>query len=240
MKSPILDKQSAKKKDFCIQLQDNPYLQSRALWNDVYGNLEKKLFISQVLNLLMALLLLTSIVGLIVLSQRVTIKPYPFIIHGNEVITVSDTAKAQMNAIKPDLAIFLAKNYITYARSLSSDPNVNIKNQMSTYAMSRQQALSIIKNHYKEHSQNQVARKKVNQISITSVLQRSSNSMDIRWQEQWYNIASGELLERKNYLAEIVFDFDKPSTDPLVLQNNPLGFYVKQLSWSEENTPQEG
>lgn len=229
-----------REKNFCIQLQANPYLQSRALWNDVYGNLEKKLHISQLLNFFMGLLLLIAIIGLIILSQRVTIKPYPFIIHGNEVITVSETAKTQVDAIKPELAIFLAKNYINYVRSLSSDPNVNIKNQMSAYAMSRQQALSIIKNYYKDYSHNQIANKKINQITITSVLQRSTNSIHIRWQEQWYNIASGELLERKNYLAEIVFDFDKPSKDPLVLQNNPLGFYVKQLSWSDENTPQEG
>jgi type IV secretory pathway TrbF-like protein len=232
------DEQNARNK-FCKQLENNPYLQSRALWNDVYGGIEKKLWISQVLNFLMGVLVFTCIVGLIILSQRVSIKPYPFIVHGDEVITVNQKARVNLNEVKPDLAIFLGKQYVRYARSVSSDPRVNTKNRMAVFSMSRQQAFSEIKQYYKQHSPNDVAKKQVNQIKITSVLQRSENSLDIRWQEQWQNMLTGELLQTKNYLAEIVFDFDNPSKDPLILENNPLGFYVKQLSWSEEKTREE-
>ena len=100
--------------------------------------------------------------------------------------------------------------------------------------MSHQQGLQAAKKHFKTSDANTIATKKINQIVITSVLQKSNNTIDVRWQEEWYNSTQGEHLKTINYLAELTFDFSTPSNDPIVLQNNPLGFYVKQLVWDEE------
>lgn len=215
-------------------LHDNPYLQSRALWNDVYGNLELKYRYSQWIIIMMGILLLTAMLGIIILSQRSSIKPYPFIIHGNEVITVNESSLTEIDAIKSNLAIFLSKEYIKNARLVSVDSKINTQNQISVYSMSQQQALQAAKKYFKTYDPNTIAMKKINQIVITSVLRKSNNTIDVRWQEEWYNSTQGEYLQTTNYLAELTFDFSTPSNDPIVLQNNPLGFYVKQLVWDEE------
>ena len=73
-----------------LHIKDNPYLQSRVLWNDVYSETQKALYLSRGFNLLLVIGILLSIAGMVYLANQRAIKPYPFIIHGEHVLTICD------------------------------------------------------------------------------------------------------------------------------------------------------
>jgi type IV secretory pathway TrbF-like protein len=220
--------------DLPESIKDNPYLQSRMLWNDVYGQAEKHLHFSLGLNAVLVLGLMASIAGMITLSHQRSIKPYPFIIHGEHVLTSTEESQAAVEHLKPQLANVLAKGFIRNMRRVSTDQHVNRERQMAALAVTSHQALAVTQHYFQDNNANNTAKSKINDVKITSVLQSSEQTLVVRWQELWREPKTGEVLATEQYVAEMTYQFDTPSTHELVLKYNPLGFYVQRLSWSLE------
>jgi len=215
-------------------IKNNPYLQSRILWNDVFGQTEKYLHFSLGLNAVLVLGLAVSVAGTVILANQRSIKPYPFIIHGEHVLTSTEESQAAVEHLKPQLANVLAKGFIKNLRRVSTDKHVNRERQMAALAVTNQEALAVTQKYFQQHQTDKIAKKQVNDVKITSSLQSSEHTMVIRWQETWRAPNTGEVLKQEHYVAEIVYQFDTPSTHELVLKHNPLGFYITHLSWSLE------
>jgi len=215
-------------------IKNNPYLQSRTLWNDVFGQTEKYLHFSLGLNAVLVLGLIASAAGIVILANQRSIKPYPFIIHGEHVLTSTEESQAAVEHLKPQLANVLAKGFIKNLRRVSIDKHVNYERQMAALAVTNQEALAVTQQYFEKHQIDSIAKKQVNAVKITSSLQNSEHNIVIRWQEIWRTPKTGEVLKQEHYVAEISYQFDTPSTHELVLKYNPLGFYITHLSWSLE------
>lgn len=72
------------------------------------------------------------------------------------------------------------------------------------------------------------------EIKITSILQRTISSFDIRWQELIRDI-DGNLINIDHLLATVSYQYTSPSQDQLILKHNPLGFYITQFSLTKES-----
>lgn len=223
--------------ELSLSLKNNPYLQSKVLWNDMYGGVESKLKTSQRLNLLLVGLIALSLFGLIHIAGLSKIKPMPFIVHGNEVLTVNERADHQIDALKPQLASYFAKLFIRRAREVSVDYQVNQTNRVQSFAFVSGAASNELKSYYQAgRGVDNVSNRLIN-VTITSVLRKSNHAFVIRWREDSRSIKSGELIQSRNYIGELTYQYDTPSTNASILENNPLGFYITQLSWSRDINP---
>ncbi len=207
---------------------NNPYLQSKLLWNDLYGSVENKLKTSVKINFILAGLLALTIVGLIITAQKSFIKPYPFIIHGDAIIT--SPKEFQDKNIKDNLAPYFVKQFLIYSRNQTLDNFANKDNIIRAMSLSTGAARKRTENSFYER---QKSTENITEINISSILKRSDNTFDIRWQET-IRKNTGEKTGGENYLATITYQYGTPSKDELILKNNPLGFYVTQFVLTKE------
>lgn len=222
----------AQKKQFEKAVANNPYLQSRALWNDMYGSIQIKLENSYRIIFVLSLVILAAIIGLVIIGTQTKIQPMPFIVHGDEVLTVSNTRSADFDTLKPKLARYFVKNFIRSARSVSVDGEVNANNRILALSFVTEAATHVLKEFYEKNNPDVIAQNHVKNITITSFLENSAHSVDIRWREDIRAVRSGEIVQSNKYIAEITYQYQTPSENIIVLRNNPLGLAITHLSWS--------
>lgn len=221
-----------KKRKFEKAVANNPYLQSRALWNDMYGSIQIKLENSYRIIFVLSLVILAAIIGLVIIGTQVKIKPMPFIVHGDEVLTVSNARSADFDALKPRLAGYFVKNFIRSARSVSVDGQVNANNRIFALSFVTDAATHVLNEFYENNNPDVIAQDHVKNITITSVLPNSAHSVNIRWHEDIRAARSGEIVQSNKYIAEITYQYQTPSENIIILRNNPLGLAITHLAWS--------
>lgn len=222
------------KRQFHHAVSKNPYLQSKVLWNDMYGSLQVKLENSYRIIFILSLVIALAIVGFIVVAGESKVKPYVTVIHGDEVLTLDQTSAHEIQALHPRLAFFFTKNFIRSSRGVSVDGDVNAENKMGAYALVAGAATEQLKAFYAKNNPDTIARHAVKGIHITSVLRLSAHTMEVRWKEDWHDVRSGKLQQTKDYIAQLSYQFEKPSINLRILRVNPLGFVITQLSWSQD------
>lgn len=215
-----------------IVIGKNPYLQSKALWNDLYGDTVNALTHSRRLNILLGGLLLLCVIGLIISAGRTKIRTVPFIVHGDEVITLTDSS--QSAGLTEKLAPYFAGQFIRSSRSVSTDTAVNAGEKIAAYSFVSGAAAEILKNFYLKNNADIISQHFVKNIDVTSVLSLSPHTFSIRWRENFRNAQSGELIKSQNYIAQLTYSYKKPSQNETVLKNNPMGFYITELSWAPD------
>ncbi len=160
----------------------------------------------------------------------------PFVLHGNDIITLTAQNSAEFSRIKPTLSLILAKDFITHARMVSSDNTVNTNNHIAALSVARGAAAEVLKNYFESQNTNQLAQTTTKDIEINSVLAQSKQSLEIRWSEETRNAESGDLENSAQYIADITYAFHAPSSNPIILKNDPLGFVITHLSWSQDQS----
>lgn len=216
-------------------LPKNPYLQSKVLWNDMYGSLQTKLENSYRILFILSIVILVSIIGLVMVARESKVQPYVTVIHGDEILTLDQSTDRDIQTLHPKLGLFFTKNFIQYARAVSADGTVNAQNKMAAYALVAGPATERLKAFYTNHNPNTIAHHAVKEIHITSVLRISAQTIEIRWKEAWSDVRSGKWLRATYYIAQLSYQFEKPSSNLRILRVNPLGFYITHLSWSEDH-----
>lgn len=212
----------------------NPYLQSKLLWSDVYGDLQTKLENSYRIIFVLSIVIVIAIIGFVIISGETKIKPMPFILHGNDIITLNNQSQTDLDNIKPELSLMLARDFINHVRSISIDNNVNDNNRIAALSFVTGAASKTIQTFYEKNDPNQLAATIVKHVKITSILRASDHTLNIRWRENTRSSRTGDLIKSEPYIAQITYQFSKPSQNPIILQHNPLGFEITQLSWSQD------
>ncbi|OGT50852.1 MAG: hypothetical protein A3F17_09300 [Gammaproteobacteria bacterium RIFCSPHIGHO2_12_FULL_41_15] len=207
---------------------DNPYLQSKVLWNDLYGSVEEKLRFSYRIIIALSVTLLACTMGLIVVATQSRVQPYVTVVHGNELLTLHNFNQPGLNEFKPKLALLLAREFIQKARNISADPKVNQQNFIAALSMTSNGATHVLKDYHQSMTTH------LKQITITSLILQSKKALHLRWQEITRDAKTGDVLSTENYSAELTFEFTKASTNPLIAEQNPLGFYITSLAWSQD------
>lgn len=215
------------------EMLENPYLQSKRLWNDLYGDVQTRLENAYRIIFILATVIAVSILGFIVVASEVKVKALPFIIHGDEVLTVNpENSPAQFPASQ--LAGYFSKNFIRNARSITTDAQVNRNQEISAYSFVSGEASQVLKDFYQKNNPADLALHQVKSVQITSLLRTSKNSFALRWEEETRKADTGDLVQTQHFIAQIHYQYLKPSEDALVLRSNPMGFQITELSWSED------
>ncbi|MCH9770695.1 MAG: type IV secretion system protein [Gammaproteobacteria bacterium] len=213
---------------------NNPYLQSKALWNDVYGSVEIKLQNAYRIILILAVVIGIAIIGFVVVAGESKVQPVPFIVHGDEVITLTASQSTSVNRIKNQLAVFFAKQFIRASRTVSADGESNAAHEIAAVSMVKGEALKVLKQYYKINDPNTIGNRSVVDIGITSVISPAPHHLTIRWRQTYRDSQSGQVLQIKSFLGDLTYGFDRPSQNATILNHNPVGFVVRYLSWSSD------
>ena len=131
-------------------LPHNPYLQSKVLWNDLYGSLQVKLENSYRIIFILSLVIVLALIGFIIVAGESKVIPYVTVIHGNEVLTLDRSRPQELKTWQPKLAGFFARNFIQYARSVSADAEVNAQNKVAAFALASGATTERLKTFYRQ------------------------------------------------------------------------------------------
>lgn len=217
---------------FSEEMLKNPYLQSKALWNDMYGDLENRYLRNQWVVLVLTAVIAFAMIGLIIIAGEVKVKSVPFIVHGNDLITISDESESALQSIQPKMAIYFIKQFIRDVRSVSVDSDVNDNHRIASYSLLTGSAVQVLKDFYERNDPNDLISHHTKDVTITSLLPASAHAMNVRWREDSRDIHTGEIIKSEKFIAEINYQFMQPSANETVLKNNPLGFYITYFSWA--------
>lgn len=212
----------------------NTYIESRTLWNDVYGSLQTKLENSYRVIFCLSIAIVVSIIGFIVVACQPKVKPIPFVLHGNDVITLSDQQSTAFDDVKPKLSLVLVEDFIRHARLISPDNTVNAENHINALSVVSGSASKALQSYFQSESTKNTDQNITQDIEITNVLRESKISFEVRWIETIRNAQTSEVISKSNYIADISYQFETPSSNPIILKHNPFGFFINHFSWSRD------
>ena len=210
----------------------NPYMDSKRLWNDMYGSLEDKLRNAQIIIVILSFVIVATIGALMYMATRSHIIPYVVTLRGDELVTVNELKSDAFRSIQPKLAINLTELFIQHVRNRTLDKTVNQDNHIKAYAVASNSASSVVKAHLEELAKDDFLVK----VEINAALLKSNNTIELRWKESKYDKMNGTVLSVKAYSADLTYEFSNVALDPVVASHNPLGFYITSCAWSEDLT----
>jgi type IV secretory pathway TrbF-like protein len=97
--------------------------------------------------------------------------------------------------------------------------------------MARGEAATVLPTWYRDHPPFELASKETIHAEVDSVLRAPNGGYEVRWTETSRNL-NGEVLSAERWRALLAVEQATPDPDHML--NNPIGLYVTQIDWSEE------
>jgi type IV secretion system protein VirB5 len=219
---------------------DNPlnasdYDRASAEWDKRTGEVAVQNYNLRRLLLLSMVVILTLAGGLITQSLKATVVPYVVEVDSTTGI-VKNVGLAQAQVYEPQEAQikYFLSQFVRNIRALPLDPVVYKQNLDTAYGFLTKQAgnkMSVML-----QDENPIANlgKQTVQIEIGVMLPLAdgSKSYQIRWQEERYDLNSG--VKKAINMSGIFTIALKAPTDRQTLDVNPLGIYITDFSWAQE------
>jgi type IV secretory pathway TrbF-like protein len=127
-------------------------------------------------------------------------------------------------------------SFIRTARAVSSDPQVEQQTLNSLLAHTRGAAARFLSDYYhadSSHNPFVIAQKQTVTVAIDSILPLSVRSYQVRWTETRRDLSGGALGAPTHWEAQLGTVIVPPQAADAIV-SNPLGFFVEQISWTEQ------
>jgi type IV secretion system protein TrbF len=216
----------------------NPYVQGWREWDERYADLvvgKRNWQIAAGGLLILGLILAAGIVWLSGRSRYI-----PYIVEVDRLGYGLTVAQPLTPASAPDVTARMERyevaSFIRQAREVSSDPQVEQQMLNSLLAHAHGAADHFLDEYY--HSDNahnpfRIAQKRTVSVQINSILQLSSKSYQVRWTEQAHDLNGTAISVPTYWEAQLQTEITQPASDDAIV-SNPLGFYVDQITWTEQ------
>lgn len=177
-----------------------------------------------------AALVLTSTLSLY-LARKPHIVPYVIeVAKTGEVVGTAQPLEASQFTTDAVIRFELAQ-FITDARNVLADGAAEKAALHRVYDMARAATATSLAAWYRDHPPFEIAAKETIQAQVDSVLREPSGSYEVRWTETTRNL-NGDVLATTHGRALLAVQLVPPDPDHLL--TNPIGLYVTQIDWSEE------
>ncbi|MBN1683990.1 MAG: type IV secretion system protein [Gammaproteobacteria bacterium] len=213
-------------------INHNPYLQSRALWLDIYGDAESRYRKSRRLNFYLLTAMCLCILGIIYMGSKSKFIPYLVELKDGLVVHAEVAKNSNFSTVQPKLATFFIQEFIQSARSVSVDGYIEKNYQQKAYAFTQGPGTTELNAFYKAHDPYEIVKKRTISVSINYVNRLPTQAFQVGWMEISHDSQTGDLLSQKRYVGEFEFKWDKPSQSTFILKHNPFGFYITNISWT--------
>ena len=217
----------------------NPYVEARQEWDERYADLVLGKRNWQIVagGLLTATIILaTSTVWLSTRSRYI-----PYVVEVDKLGYALTVPQPLTPASAPDVATRMQRYemaaFIRDARSVSSDPQLEHQMLNSLLAHVRGAADKFLDAYYHSdsfaHNPFKIAESQTVTVQIDSILQISPASYQVRWSEQRHDLNGVPLGAASHWEAMLQTEIVPPKSDESIV-SNPLGFYVTQISWTQQ------
>jgi type IV secretion system protein VirB5 len=204
----------------------NPYLNARREWDERYGDA-----LARAKNWRMAAFASLAIAGVAVLGityigAQSKIKPFVVAIDkiGNPIAMAQPVTGGAINQRIVEAQV---ANWLWTARSVLSDHAAQKILIDRVYTMLGSDAAGYLNQYYSAHPPFGY----VANVTITSVLPISGNTYQINWDEA--TVKNGQPQPVQHWKANITTARDpKLADNPRVMLDNPLGLFIKNITWT--------
>ncbi|MGO9267999.1 MAG: VirB8/TrbF family protein [Candidatus Binataceae bacterium] len=220
-------------------MESNPYLEARREWDERYADLvlgKRNWQIAAAGSLAVALILASGMVW-----QSTRSRYIPYVVEVDKLgyaLTVphplkpSPTADVTERIERYEVAIFIRN-----ARVVSSDPQIEQQMVDALLAHTRGAADHFLDAYYHAdnfvHNPFKLAEKQTTAVQIDSILKASPYGYQVRWTETQRDLNGVVTGAPTHWEAVLQTQIVPPNTEEAIV-SNPLGFYVTQLSWTEQ------
>ncbi len=194
----------------------NPYLEAHREWDERYADLVLGKRNWQIAAGGLLAVSLTLAAGIVWLSTRSRYVPY---------------------VVEARIERYEVASFIRDARAVSSDPQVEQQMLNSLLGHARGAADRFLDAYYHSdsfaHNPFKLAERLTISVQIDSILSVSSQSYQVRWTEVQHDL-NGVLIGAPTHWEALLQTQVIPPGNEDAIISNPLGFYVTQISWTEQ------
>lgn len=210
----------------------NPYLNARREWDERYGDLITRAKNWRIMAMAAVVVAGIAVAGVAYIGAQSKIQPFVVMVDqlGSPVAVARPAAMGKTEA---DERIKVAQiaNWITNARTVTSDAQAQQVLVDKVYAMAGRSAAEYLNAWYKENSP--FGGDSVVSVEISSVLPQSANTYQVTWVES--HSRQGQAVSKERWRALLTIgQSDELAKKPGVALWNPFGLYVKEFSWTKE------
>jgi type IV secretion system protein VirB5 len=220
-------------------MEGSVYLKARQEWDERYADLvlgKRNWQIAAGGLLLLSLILASGMIWLISRSRYI-----PYVVEVDKLGYALTIPQPLTPSLVPDVTARIQRYevaaFIRNARSVTSDPQVEHQMLNSLLAHARGAADRFLDAYYHSdgftHNPFKLAEKQTVSIQIDSILQLAPNSYQVRWSEQQRDLNGVVIGAPTHWEAVLQTQIAPPNSDDAIV-GNPLGFYVTQITWTEQ------
>jgi len=213
----------------------NPYVkgaEGRREWNDRYGNMRQAIrhwksafFCSTVVSVIFALVL-----AKVSMESRVQ----PFVVETNNGMPYAVKPMESWSAHDQRLINFALNQFIVNSRSIVNDNEAETVSLHKAYAFSANHTIPFLRDYYEKNNPYNVNAAYSVTVNIINSLPVSQDTWQITWDETKHATNSGNPVSVTRWMANLTYKFG--DVNPQFLTDNPFGFYVTDVSWSQSQS----
>jgi len=210
----------------------NPYVEARREWNDRYLDLAHARRWWQLAAV--AELALVGLLGggLVALSLQHKTVPYVVEVDALGAAIAVKPVEAAGRPTDQRIVRYQLAALIRGARTVMTDRAAMKRSLDQVYAYARGPARVFLDEHYRANNPFEIAKTYTVAPTVTSLLQLSDRSWQVRWSEEQRGL-DGTLLGKSNWEAVLAVETVPPTTADAI-QANPFGLYVTEIRWTKQ------
>lgn len=210
----------------------NPYLNARREWDERYGDQIARARSWRLIAMASMAVAGLAVAGVAYVGAQSKIKPFVVAIDGmGSPVAVAQPAAIRLDATTQRIAVAQVANWVWNARTILPDPDAQRILIDRVYSMASAATAKYLNEYYQGHTPFSTDGF-VTRITINTVLPAGGQTYDVTWTES--TSRPGQTAKTGKWKATVGLGVDeKLAQKPAVALTNPLGLYIKTLSWTQ-------
>lgn len=230
MALPLQDAPSNFKPEKAIR---SSFLKGQTIWDNRLGDARVQAKNWRIFALSALSLAFVLAFGLVIQSLKSNVEPMYVRINGDGSTEVVAPRKVTYSPQQPEIEYFVQK-FVMNIRSVPLDVVMAKKNYTEAYAyltnVGAQQLQQMFQN-TNDNPASKLGQRTIN-ITIKSILAQTKDTYQVQWLEDNYDL-QGNLIESNKMTGLFTIIMKQPTTK-VELMTNPLGIYLKNITWSKD------
>ena len=209
------------------------YVAAQEAWDDRIGSsvVRARNWRFCALSVIFLCILLTG--GIIYQSQKAMVTPFVVMV-GLDGAPFAVEKAAVPNYVPQEREIkYFLKEWVRKIRSVPLDPVMAKENWVAAFSQLHGAALTKMRDVMQQENLPGKLGKETVQIEVQVVVPMSTNTYQVRWTETLYS-KEGKITEANKMTGLFSIEIYPPKDEKEIL-TNPLGLYIKDVSWSRES-----
>ena len=218
---------------------EDSYIADRAIYDEIYNRTGQQIKHQRRINYSLLALVLLLIMGLIFVgSQSKTEVAVVKIDANNNIVSIEPAHQVDLASAIPNATAYFMQEFIVASRTVSVDYTVQAFFQRKAFAFTEGAASQTLSDFFVQRTELVNNREKTIEVTFENALPNlggSSESIQIRWLETTKSIKTGDVIAQKRFTGQFAYELtENPPTDSDILTLNPLGFYLRHITWAED------